>query len=334
MFLAPRHRDGRVQVACDGVSSLGHVVESLGVPLPEIGALTVSGRPVAPARRLAAGDVAQVGAVRRPQPVPSPRFVLDVHLGTLARRLRLVGVDAAYANDADDDALIEQANASSRVLLTQDRGLLRRRVLHLGAYVRGARPDDQLRDVLDRFAPPLAPWTRCTACNGPLAPARKADVEPLLEPGTRRTYQAFSRCQDCGRVYWRGAHSQRLQDVVDSALGIVAASRSGLAGDGPRAPAVRDLAEVGEAGQADRDGLALHEVADGELDGISGRAMPLHLERDRHPDALARHEDLVGLPEPVGQRATGRPLPADLLESAQRQHGPRRAERERLRGLV
>ncbi|HET9080252.1 MAG TPA: Mut7-C RNAse domain-containing protein [Trebonia sp.] len=221
MFLAPRHRDGRVLVACDDVSSLGHVVESLGVPLPEIGDLTVNGRPAAPSCRLAAGDVALAGAVRRPQPVPSPRFVLDVHLGTLARRLRLVGVDAAYASDADDDALIERANAGRRVLLTQDRGLLRRRILWLGAYVRGALPDDQLRDVLDRFAPPLAPWTRCTACNGPLAPARKADVEPLLQPGTRRTYQSFSRCLACGRVYWRGAHSRRLQRIVDSALGTV-----------------------------------------------------------------------------------------------------------------
>ena len=44
LFLAPRHRGGRVPVACDGVSSLGHVVESLGVPLPETGALTVNGR--------------------------------------------------------------------------------------------------------------------------------------------------------------------------------------------------------------------------------------------------------------------------------------------------
>ena len=104
-----------------------------------------------------------VEAVRRPQQLASARFVLDVHLGTLARRLRLVGVDAAYGNDAGDDALIEQANAGRRVLLTQDRGLLRRRALWLGAYVRGARPDDQFRDVLDRFRPPLAPWTRCPA---------------------------------------------------------------------------------------------------------------------------------------------------------------------------
>jgi uncharacterized protein len=225
-FLAPRHRSGRVPVTCDGVSSLGHVVSSLGVPLPEVGALVVDGAPVTPACRLAGGNVAEALAVQRPQPLPLARFILDVHLGKLARRLRLVGLDTAYANDLDDDDLIERANAERRVLLTQDRGLLRRRAPWLAAYVRGARPDDQLRDVLDRFAPLLAPWTRCTACNGLLASALKADVEPLLQPGTRRTYEAFSRCPACGRVYWRGAHSKRLDEVVDAALRTVTARRS------------------------------------------------------------------------------------------------------------
>ena len=233
MFLAPGQRgDGRARVTCDGTSTVGHVVESLGVPLPEVGELSIDGEPVSSASRLSGGLAVAVAAVRRPQPLPVPRFVLDVHLGTLARRLRLLGVDTAYANDRDDGALIEQADAEGRVLLTQDRGLLRRRALWLGAYVRGADPDDQLRDVLDRFAPALAPWTRCTACNGLLAPVRKADVERLLPPGTRRTYQAFARCAACGRVYWRGAHGSRLAAIVDRAAGIVAA-RSAMPGGQP-----------------------------------------------------------------------------------------------------
>jgi uncharacterized protein with PIN domain len=221
-FLAPRHRGGQARVPADGTSSLGHVVESLGVPLTETGALRVNGRSVTAAYRPAGGDVAEVAAVQRPQPLPSARFILDVHLGTLARRMRLVGIDTAYANDLDDDTLIDRANAGQRVLLTQDRGLLRRRKLWLGAYVRGAVPDDQFRDVLGRFTPPLAPWTRCPACNGLLEPARKADVEGLLRPGTRRTYQVFSRCTACGRVYWRGAHGGRLEAVVEAAMRAVA----------------------------------------------------------------------------------------------------------------
>src|SRR2546430_11830401 len=88
VFLAPRHRGGRVRVACDGTSTLGHVVESLGVPLPEVGSLVVNGRPAAPGYRPGGGDVIEVGAMRRPQRLPSERFILDVHLGTVARRLR------------------------------------------------------------------------------------------------------------------------------------------------------------------------------------------------------------------------------------------------------
>src|SRR5260370_9240276 len=190
LFLRPGRRGGAVPAAVDGTSSLGHVVESLGVPLTEVGRLLVNGEPATAGYRPGTGDVVTVDAVRRPQPLASARFVLDVHLGALARRLRLVGVDAAYANDAGDDVLVEQANAGRRVLLTKDRGLLFRRKLWLGAYVRGARPDEQFGDVLDRFAPPLAPWTRGTACNGPLAPARNTDVPAQPRPATRPPYQA------------------------------------------------------------------------------------------------------------------------------------------------
>jgi uncharacterized protein with PIN domain len=85
--------------------------------------------------------------------------------------------------------------------------------------VRGSRPDDQLRDVLDRFDPQLEPWSRCPACNGVLVPVAKRDVAHLLEPGTRRSYTEFSRCPVCGRLYWRGAHAERLDAIVAGAVG-------------------------------------------------------------------------------------------------------------------
>ncbi|MBQ0984744.1 hypothetical protein KBZ10_09480 [Streptomyces sp. F63] len=219
-LMTSRRRGPEVRVAHDGTSSLGHVVESLGVPLPEVGGLAAGGRPVEASYRPRPGDVVEVHAVRRPERLPDgspPRFLLDVHLGALARRLRLVGADTAYRNDLDDPALVDLANAQRRVLLTRDRGLLRRRALWRGAFVRGSRPDEQLTDVLDRFAPPLAPWTRCTACNGTLAPVAKAEIAHLLGPGTRRTQESFTRCRDCGRVYWPGAHHRRLEEVVAAA---------------------------------------------------------------------------------------------------------------------
>jgi uncharacterized protein with PIN domain len=219
-FLLPvRHRHGDVAVPLDGTASLGHVVESLGVPRTEIGELRIDGRPAPPCARPRDGDVIDVLPVSRPQRITDYRFVLDVHLGALARRMRLLGLDVAYRNDAADVELVAQAAAEQRVVLTQDRGLLRRRALTAGAYVRGSRPDDQLADVLDRFDPPLAPWSRCLVCNGILEPVAKQEVQHLLEDGTRRTYAQFSRCRACGRPYWRGAHAQRLDAVVARAAG-------------------------------------------------------------------------------------------------------------------
>ncbi|RKS71981.1 hypothetical protein BZB76_4792 [Actinomadura pelletieri DSM 43383] len=223
MFLPASRREPVTSVPWDGTSTLGHLVESLGVPLPEVGTMVVHGTPVGPSTRPDVGDEVDVSAVLRPQPVPlepdqvAPRFLLDVHLGTLARRMRLLGLDTAYHNDMDDPELVVQANRERRVLLTQDRGLLRRRALWFGAYVRGSRPDDQLRDVLDRFAPVLTPWTRCTACNGELAPVDKEEIERDLEAGTRRSYDVYGRCADCGRIYWRGAHSDHLERIVQEA---------------------------------------------------------------------------------------------------------------------
>ena len=229
LFLRPRYREVPILVPCDGVSTLGHVVQSIGVPLTEVGDLTVSGPAVSgaptPASRTPrpasyrpqAGDVVQVEPARRPQPEPAAGFLLDVHLGTLARRLRLLGINTAYSNQADDDELIDRANATGRLLLTQDRGLLCRRTLRAGAYVRGARPDDQLADLLSRFTLALSPWTRCPACNGELAAASKASVDPQLRPGTRRTYDDFSQCRDCGTAYWRGAHAADLDEIVRAA---------------------------------------------------------------------------------------------------------------------
>ncbi|MFH8747758.1 Mut7-C RNAse domain-containing protein [Streptomyces rimosus] len=221
LFVPSERREGRTALRTDGTSTLGHVVESLGVPLTEVGHLLVDGRQTAVSHVPRDGESVEVCAVERPQRVPGAplRFLLDVHLGTLARRLRLLGVDAAYeSTDIGDPALAARSAAERRVLLSRDRGLLRRRENWAGAFVYSDRPDEQLRDVLSRFAPELAPWTRCTACNGLLKEAEKGTVEERLEGGTRRTYDVFAQCTACGRVYWQGAHHARLEAVVDAAV--------------------------------------------------------------------------------------------------------------------
>jgi uncharacterized protein with PIN domain len=215
-FLPRRARDrGELDLPHDPTATVGHLVQSAGIPLTEVGALVVAGVPVSRHSRLQEQDRLDVGVRPRPQPLEGPAlFLLDVHLGALARRLRLLGVDTAYDKDAGDERLVEQAESEDRVLLSRDRGLLMRRALRRAAFVRGQDPDDQLSDVIERFRPPLLPWSLCPVCGGTLVPVAKALVADRLEPGTLRTQQQFSRCRSCGHVYWHGAHDARLQQVV------------------------------------------------------------------------------------------------------------------------
>jgi uncharacterized protein with PIN domain len=143
-------------------------------------------------------------------------FVLDTHLGTLARYLRLCGFDTLYRNDYDDEELAGISAGQHRILLTRDRDVLKRRIVTHGCFVRNDRPREQLVEVLQRFhlTEAITPFTRCTRCNGRLQEVAKEDIADRLEPLTRRYYQRFRQCTGCGRIYWRGSHVQHIERLI------------------------------------------------------------------------------------------------------------------------
>jgi uncharacterized protein with PIN domain/molybdopterin converting factor small subunit len=207
-------------------------IEACGVPHTEVEMILVNGRSVGFDHHLEDGDRVSVFPVfealdvsplirLRPRPLRDPRFVLDVHLGKLARRLRLLGFDAVWHREADDDGLVALSLSETRILLTRDRGLLKRRELTHAAAVRATDPRRQLREVVERFdlVRSASPFTRCLACNGRLAIARKEEVLDRIPAETRLHYNTFLACASCRRVFWWGPHSRRLKEIVEEALG-------------------------------------------------------------------------------------------------------------------
>jgi uncharacterized protein with PIN domain len=164
-------------------------------------------------------DIATVTRVR-PEPLRDPRFVLDVHLGRLARHLRLAGFDAEYRNDFTDAELVSRAAREKRILLTRDLGVLKHGAVTHGYAVRSTRPDDQLREVLARFdlIARVAPFTRCLRCNISLEEADAEVVRTRVPPHVRERHTTFSACGLCGRVYWTGTHHHRLTMILRNAL--------------------------------------------------------------------------------------------------------------------
>lgn len=207
------------------------VLEAMGIPHTEVDLILVNGKPAGFEHRPATGDriavypmfeALDIGETARLRPVPlrDPRFVIDVNLGRLARLLRLLGFDVWWSSDADDATLADISLKQQRILLTRDRGLLKRRAITHGLFVHSQQPEEQTLEVMRRLdlRRRLAPFTRCVRCNGSLTAVTKEEVMDRLEPLTRRYYDDFSRCTDCGRIYWRGSHFARLTRLIDKLL--------------------------------------------------------------------------------------------------------------------
>ena len=148
-----------------------------------------------------------------------PRFLADCNVGRLARWLRALGYDAVYHARIDDSALVREAAAEDRVLLTRDRDLTKRRVIQTGVVRAILIKDDdvrmQLHQVFTALELDLAhSLTRCIECNSELESRVPAMVAERVPPYVRRTQSRYSECPECGRIYWAGTHWQRMREVL------------------------------------------------------------------------------------------------------------------------
>jgi uncharacterized protein with PIN domain len=223
-FLKAEQRKRPFEVPFRPGDTVKVLIESLGVPHTEVDLILADGVSVSFEHSLHSGERISVFPVFesldigtltkvRPEPLREPRFVLDVHLGRLAKSLRMLGFDTLYANTLDDRALSEISRRERRILLTRDRELLKRSMVSHGYCVRSPSPTEQLEEVIRRFdlASRLRPFTRCLRCNEPLERVRKSEIRDRLPPYVARTYRLFRRCPLCGRIYWQGTHWENMR---------------------------------------------------------------------------------------------------------------------------
>lgn len=244
-LLSPERRQRDIPWTWDTPEPVREMIEGLGVPHVEVGLILVNGDAVSWEHRLQDGDRVAVypplyalspGSPPGLSAVEEPvgRFVLDVHLGRLARWLRLLGFDTAYANWYDDEALACISQSERRILLTRDRRLLMRTVVEFGHWVRAQEPRAQLLEVLKRYdlLPLSRPYTRCAHCNGVLKSVSREEIEHLLQPDTALYYDEFTQCSACGQVYWPGSHLRRVRELLQSVREELLGRSDGISGTG------------------------------------------------------------------------------------------------------
>lgn len=214
-FLPVARRGVWLEYAFQDRPSLKHAIETFGVPHPEVG------QPPDLSEPLRDGQDVEVAPRRYETPPDGAwRFVLDCHLGRLAKYLRILGFDTLY--DARlQDAELAEASAAGRFLLTRDRSLLMRRQVAQGALVRADDPREQLAWLARKLGlwSAAAPLRRCLRCNALLEPVAKEAVWERIPPKTRLWCEEFVLCPGCGQLYWPGSHFERMQAWIRSVRG-------------------------------------------------------------------------------------------------------------------
>jgi uncharacterized protein with PIN domain len=162
-------------------------------------------------------EVANIGKQR------IPAFIVDQMLGEMARWLRLLGYDAHYSKDLNDDELIEYSKRENRVLLTCDQKL-HSRAVRKGAHSFLLKPEN----LVNRLALLARTYgielrvnpddSRCPICNGEIC--RVDDMTKLtgrVPSKVLDTKKEFWVCSKCGQVYWVGGHWKNIERTVDEA---------------------------------------------------------------------------------------------------------------------
>ena len=144
----------------------------------------------------------------RPIPLRTTQFILDVHLGKLARYLRIGGFDTLYSNLYEDSKIAEIAAKEARIILTRDKGLLKRSIVKRGYWIRSQNAIRQYQEVLKRFdlGDSVSMFSRCPSCNGNLTRIEKKDILHRLPENTAKYFNDFKICSDCGKMYLKVSH--------------------------------------------------------------------------------------------------------------------------------
>jgi hypothetical protein len=149
-----------------------------------------------------------------------PPFLLDAMLGKLAVYLRLCGYDTVYALDRDveaDDTILELADREGRTVLTRDVHLSTR--AERGFLLNERDPPDQLAELAAaglRLEPTDEP-VRCGRCNATVEAVDDGEETPGYAPDPVAEPQW--RCTECGQVFWKGSHWDRMRETLREARG-------------------------------------------------------------------------------------------------------------------
>lgn len=159
------------------------------------------------------------------QPYRDLAFFVDSMHGSLARKLRIFGIDTAYCSSISDDHLLRECSDQRRILLTSDKELFKRSLnKRIGSVLLQGHSDKEnmvkifgecnITEILFDSA-----YARCPTCNLKLEKIMKGEIDDLnnlIPPKSYLMYSHFYQCSICRKIYWEGSHKPALVSLAES----------------------------------------------------------------------------------------------------------------------
>lgn len=226
-FLPEEKRKVSFQHSFTGRSSIKDMIESLGVPHTEIDMILVNGNSVDFSYIVEGGDSISVYPVfesidisnaqhLRNKPLREPKFIADVHLGSLVKYMRMLGFDVLYRNNFSNKEIIDISLKDNRTILTKNRGLLKNNKITHCYWVRNEGTEEQVKEIISRFdlKDNISEFLRCLECNNILVPAEKDKIEERIPPKVKQWHNEFWYCTQCDKIYWKGTHYEKMAKFI------------------------------------------------------------------------------------------------------------------------
>jgi len=227
-FLPEEKRKVRFKHQFIDRTSVKDIIESLGVPHTEIDMILANENSVDFRYKVEDGDDISVYPVfesldltniqhLRNKPLRDPKFVADIHLGSLARYLRMFGFDVVYKNNFNDEEVIEISINEKRTILTRNKELLKNNKVTHGYWVRNKAAEEQIKEVINRFdlKNNIQEFLRCLECNSILIPVEKNKIDERIPPKVKEWQKEFWYCGNCDKIYWKGTHYEKMLKLIE-----------------------------------------------------------------------------------------------------------------------
>jgi hypothetical protein len=142
-------------------------------------------------------------------------------LGTLAKKMRILGFDCLYSATIEDDELILIAKKENRIVITKDRQVADNSKKHdiLTVLLTTFTEKEQFVEIAKKMG-----WmeyefnaedARCPVCNGKIVAIEKSQIEDEMPPKIAQNVREFWICEGCKHIYWEGTHIRNLKKFIE-----------------------------------------------------------------------------------------------------------------------